>query len=585
MVTRRKNLDASASELILDRAQQVGEGAAVGVHILHVGVELVADVEVVQGGLEHERRPLPADPCGGAGRLQHQLVHLAPGHVVADGDGGGDHHGLGNLAKGKAVIDDRGPQHGGVGDAHHLIAGGAKAGHQQGGVVNDADGAVDADPVAFLIGPGVGEHQPADQVGGHGTRTQGRQHPHEQTGPLEGLAVGPWDVGVGQHDAEQQDGDPHQPGRGPGPFGIEPVQTQVAQFHRPEPGVAGAQQQHREAEDHHHGDQVRDGPRKGLGASHHQAGDLAPQGFREALGGGEQPQEQGDGEVTDQQQNGPVHDPAQGIEEAALLIGGEPLVAPHLQAPDPAVGGVVDPALQAPVQGQLAPQPEDVEAQGEQGQGGAPQPVGAPVGLAVAHDRRADLLQVALGQLLATELEAGRVAVVNRDPGLEHAALHQADGGVRRVLLHDDLPWLDRVVAGQLGQPLAASPRHLRRGLGADASADLQHPSAIQFDEGRLGSALQGSGRGPGRAGIGPDKGGRSQQLGRQQSGQQGQDEARPSGSWAKDPWLGVTHAASSRRPTDPNLPVLAWVCIAGAARRQGCAVVLAASDHQGAGR
>jgi hypothetical protein len=196
--------------------------------------------------------------------------------------------------------------------------------------------------------------------------------------------------------------------------------------------------------------------------------------------------------------------------------------------------------------------------------------------VAVAHDRRADLLQVALGQLLAAELEAGRVAVVNRDPGLEHAALHQADGGVRRVLLHDDLPWLDRVVTGQLGQPLAASPRHLRRGLGTDAGADLQHPSAIQFDEGRLRSALQG---------IRPDKGGRSQQLGRQQSGQQGQDEARPSGSWAKDPWLGVTHAASSRRTTDPNLPVLAWVWIAGAPRRQSCAVVLAASDHQRAGR
>ena len=108
-----------------------------------------------------------------------------------------------------------------------------------------------------------------------------------------------------------------------------------------------------------------------------------------------------------------MHDPAQGIEQAALLIGGEPLVPPHLQPPEPAVGGVVDPALQAPVEGDLTSQPQDVETQGEQGQRAPPQPVRTAVGLAVAHDRRADLLQVALGQLLAAELKASRVAVIH----------------------------------------------------------------------------------------------------------------------------------------------------------------------------
>lgn len=140
---------------------------------------------------------------------------------------------------------------------------------------------------------------------------------------------------------------------------------------------------------------------------------MAPQGFGEGLGGGKQPQEKGNGEVTDQQQHGPVHDPTQGVEEAALLIGGEPLVTAHLQPPDPAIGGIVDPALQAPVKGDLAAQPQDVEPQGEQGQGAPPQPVRTPVGLAITHDRRADLLQVALGQLLAAELKAGCVAVVH----------------------------------------------------------------------------------------------------------------------------------------------------------------------------
>jgi hypothetical protein len=252
--------------------------------------------------------------------------------------------------------------------------------------------------------------------------------------------------------------------------------------------------------------------------------------------GGEQPEKQGDGEITDQQQNGPVHAPAQGIEEAALLIRGEPLVAAHLQAPDPVVGGVVDPAPQAAVQGHLAPQPEDVKAEGEQGQSGAPQPVGATVGLAVAHDRRANLLQVALGQLLTTELKAGRVAVIHRDPGLKHAALHQADGGVRRVLLYDDLGGLDRVVGGQLGQPLAATPRHLRRALGADTGPDLQHPAAIQFDVGRWGSGLLGGSGGRSRGVTRAGQGGRHQQLRRQQSGQQMQKTTEPAG--AKDPGL-----------------------------------------------
>lgn len=148
------------------------------------------------------------------------------------------------------------------------------------------------------------------------------------------------------------------------PFRIKPAQAQVAQLHRPEPGVTGPHQQHAEGQDRPHGDGVRNGHRK--------ASDLAPQGFGEGLGGGKRPQEKRDREVTDQQQQGSVHDPTQGVEEAALLIGVEPLVPLHLQPPDPAIGGIVDPALQAPVKGDLASQPQDVETQGEQGQGAPP---------------------------------------------------------------------------------------------------------------------------------------------------------------------------------------------------------------------
>jgi hypothetical protein len=92
--------------------------------------------------------------------------------------------------------------------------------------------------------------------------------------------------------------------------------------------------------------------------------------------------------------------------------------------------------------------------------------------------------------------------------------------------LQNDLLGLDRIVGGQLGQPLAGPPRHLRWGLGAGGDTDLKYPAAIEFDVGR--------GRGFSR----PAQGVRYQQLGRQQSDQQGQEEARPSGVWATAPGL-----------------------------------------------
>ena len=88
--------------------------------------------------------------------------------------------------------------------------------------------------------------------------------------------------------------------------------------------------------------------------------------------------------------------------------------------------------------------------------------------------------------------------------------------------MQDDLLGLDRIVGGQLGQPLASCPGQVRWGLGAGGDPDFKHPAAIQFDVGR--------GRGVSSSG----KGGRYQQLRRQQSDQQGQEEARPSGAWAK---------------------------------------------------
>ena len=88
--------------------------------------------------------------------------------------------------------------------------------------------------------------------------------------------------------------------------------------------------------------------------------------------------------------------------------------------------------------------------------------------------------------------------------------------------MQDDLLGLDRIVGGQLGQPLASHPRQLRWRLGAGGDTDFKHPAAIQFDEG-WARCVSSSGQG-----------GRYQQLRRQQGDQQGQKEACPSGAWAK---------------------------------------------------
>ena len=77
--------------------------------------------------------------------------------------------------------------------------------------------------------------------------------------------------------------------------------------------------------------------------------------------------------------------------------------------------------------------------------------------------------------------------------------------------MQDDLLGLDRIVGGQLGQPLAGHPRQLRWRLGAGGDTDFKHPAAIQFYVCRAGS-VSSSGQG-----------GRYQQLRRQQSDQQGQ--------------------------------------------------------------
>ncbi len=153
--------------------------------------EFVTDVEVVERGLQHKRLDLVCDSLNAAGGGEHQLVHLPPGHVVADGDRGGQGHWLADLPAGKAVVHHRAADHRGVGDAHQFVARGLQPSHQQGAVLHHPHHAVDLHPVTLAEGAGVDQHQAADDVGGHGTGAEGRQHAHEQSAPWNTLLPEP----------------------------------------------------------------------------------------------------------------------------------------------------------------------------------------------------------------------------------------------------------------------------------------------------------------------------------------------------------------------------------------------------------
>ena len=55
---------------------------------LVIAIELVGDIVVVQAGLQDKRSGFRQDVGGGQRGIYHQILHLLPGNIVADGDGG-----------------------------------------------------------------------------------------------------------------------------------------------------------------------------------------------------------------------------------------------------------------------------------------------------------------------------------------------------------------------------------------------------------------------------------------------------------------------------------------------------------------
>ena len=85
---RRHDLDAVLVELVLDVRVQHGHDPRQLPGVLEGDPELVADVKVLEAGLEDERRGVAPDPLGlGRRQLEHRL-DLPPRGPVADGHRG-----------------------------------------------------------------------------------------------------------------------------------------------------------------------------------------------------------------------------------------------------------------------------------------------------------------------------------------------------------------------------------------------------------------------------------------------------------------------------------------------------------------
>ena len=85
---RRHDLHPALVELILNVLVQFAVNPGNILRGIGVGVELIADVKIIERRLQHKRRRRRQDISGGPGRGNEQGMDRFPGGVVADGDGG-----------------------------------------------------------------------------------------------------------------------------------------------------------------------------------------------------------------------------------------------------------------------------------------------------------------------------------------------------------------------------------------------------------------------------------------------------------------------------------------------------------------
>ncbi|PRD38391.1 UNVERIFIED_CONTAM: Peroxiredoxin-like protein [Trichonephila clavipes] len=207
VVVRRQDLDAGLVEAVLDVLPQPGVDVDLVARAVGVGVDLVADVEVAQRLLQHERRRRVQQALGAARGLDQQPVHIPPGHIVADRHGGVQDELL--ARRHGRVVGDRVAQHMAVGQRDLDVLDGAQAGDQQRMLDDIAGVLADAHVIADAEGAGIGQHHPGDDVRHRRRRPQRQQQAEEHRRPLERVRIRTRQVGEDQHPGEDDHEEAH----------------------------------------------------------------------------------------------------------------------------------------------------------------------------------------------------------------------------------------------------------------------------------------------------------------------------------------------------------------------------------------
>ena len=162
-------------------------------------------------------------------RLDQQLVHQAPGHVVADGHLGVDDEPV--FARRLAEVHRMRRHDERVGDGHHLVLRRTDAGHQRRLLHHVARRFVQLDAVAQFEGAHVGDDQPRDDVADNRTRSERDNQTHEHRNALEHTRIGTRQVRINHrhHEGVEQEADDVVGGHRP--VGVEAVQLEPLGLH------------------------------------------------------------------------------------------------------------------------------------------------------------------------------------------------------------------------------------------------------------------------------------------------------------------------------------------------------------------
>src|SRR4051812_43773199 len=187
-------------------------------------------MEIIETGLEDERRRIVEYALGVERRLPQQVVHGAPGGVIADGDGGVEDEAA--SAGKRAVIENLVAQDSAVRDDDLHILDRADPSYQQTLLDDVAHGVRNLNPIAAVVGPHVRQDQSRQDVAYGGTRPERKQQTDEQGDALESIGVPTRQVGKHDDERDENQEQPRQLERGPDHLWMNRLEQEIAALDR-----------------------------------------------------------------------------------------------------------------------------------------------------------------------------------------------------------------------------------------------------------------------------------------------------------------------------------------------------------------